>query len=134
MKTHSFLLILPIALLLLVLFPLAAAEEPSVDPIQSELLSHWMSEGSADDVQTLIDTYLLEHAGSFADWLILSLAHNEPRADLSHYAAKIESLLETESISSATTRQRLALACSPAATTVPSRIKRFHKRLASRGS
>ncbi|MBE6563890.1 MAG: DUF4430 domain-containing protein [Ruminococcaceae bacterium] len=109
MKTHSFLLILPIALLLLVLFPLAAAEEPSVDPIQSELLSHWMSEGSADDVQTLIDTYLLEHAGSFADWLILSLAHNEPRADLSHYAAKIESLLETESISSATTRQRLAL-------------------------
>lgn len=68
------------------------------------------TESGADSIQRWINTALTDNAGEGAEWYIIALAQSGGGYDFSSYAAALSAYAAQNTISSATTRQKLALA------------------------
>lgn len=98
----AFLLALPV-------FDVFASVENDVENMADKLLDCKVKELGYKNEQELIDGYLCDYAGVFSEWYIIALARHG-KYDLSSYESALLKYLGENKITSATSRQKYALA------------------------
>ncbi len=73
------------------------------------ILSYKMAEADAQDLQTWLDQGLADEAGRTAEWYVLALRLYRPELDKAAYVQALERYLDEQSVSGASTREKLAL-------------------------
>ena len=109
MKSKSISALLCILLLLCTAVLPAAASDAAAE-LLSGIAAHRMAQSGADSVQEWIDGELTEHAGITSEWYILALSQSRENYDFSGYSAALRRYLAENNITSASTRQKYALA------------------------
>ena len=102
-----------VLVLSLTLVPIRAAgyeyTADEVDDLIGGILAYKLEESGADDVQEWIDGYLTDKAGTMSEWYIIALSQDGVRG-MDSYECALRGYISSNTIHSATTREKLALA------------------------
>lgn len=102
-----------VLVLSLALVPIRAAgyeyTADEVDDLIGGILAYKLEESGADDVQEWIDGYLTDKAGTMSEWYIIALSQDGVRG-MDSYERALRGYISSNTIHSATTREKLALA------------------------
>ena len=80
-----------------------------VDDLIGGILAYKLDESGADDVQEWIDGYLTDKAGVMSEWYIIALSQDGVRG-MESYERALTDYISSNTIHSATSREKLALA------------------------
>lgn len=108
MKKTSFLAAVLCLVLLFCLAQPVAADE--TDDRIGQILAYETEQAGVESVQALLDSSLTARAGIGAEWYVLALSRYDDTLDLSTYADALEQYLKATTVSSASSRQKYALA------------------------
>ncbi len=91
------------------LYPLRCSAADAQELLDG-LAAYALAQSDADSVQEWIDGTLTEHAGTTSEWYILALSQSGESFDFSAYRDALTAYLSENTVSSAATRQKYALA------------------------
>lgn len=110
MKSKFFSGILCILLALCNLLTVLSCSAADTQEVLDGILSYELAQDGADSVQDWLDGGLAERAGITAEWYVLALSQDAEHYDFSAYCAALDAYLAENTVTSAVTAQKYALA------------------------
>ena len=110
MRSKRFAGILGILLLLCTLLTPLACSAADAQELLDGVLAYELAQDGADSVQDWLDGGLADNAGMTAEWYVLALSQDAENYDFSAYSKALDAYLAENTVTSAVTAQKYALA------------------------
>ncbi|MBQ8012544.1 MAG: surface/cell-adhesion protein, partial [Oscillospiraceae bacterium] len=110
MRNKQFAGILGILLFLCTLLTPLACSAADAQELLDGVLAYELAQDGADSVQDWLDGGLADNAGMTAEWYVLALSQDAENYDFSAYSKALDAYLAENTVTSAVTAQKYALA------------------------